>query len=695
MRTSTPLWLLGALGALSLTVGSGALAADPSTWTCETCPFESGTSATVDAGVGVVSDKSTKFADFTGLDRKGGFAVLGGSARYRGKDGMFGNFSASDLGLDTRSLAADGGQEGRYALRLAYAEIPHWLSDGAATPFLGIGSAVLTLPAGFPAPTTADMPLAATLQPVDIGFKRKRLDLGATLDGPPEWSYRVDLRHDVRDGTQRAAGSFFSTTSQLVAPLDQTTDQLEASVSYAGPRLHASLAYHASTFRNGNDALTWQNPFSAGIIGATSGQLALAPDNQFHQVIGNIGYQITPAVQASAEVAVGRMTQDASFLAATLNPGLVVPALPAQSLQASADTLDASLRLSAKLGERLKLSGSLTRNERDNKTASLAYPSVSTDMFVGANPRSNLPYSFTRDRAKLAADWRGPGSLKLAAGIDDDTVHRTNQEVDRTHETTAWARGSIRTWKNIGITLKAARSERDNSGYNVVAAVQPPENPLLRKFNLADRRRDSAGLRADATIGEGISVGINLDLADDNYRHSLIGLTRARSASLGGDLAAAIGETTQARLFAQSERIRSRQVGSQAFGAPDWTGRTEDSVDVVGVGVTHSALKGKLELSGDLVWSRSRSESRVDTGASASEFPPAKTAMDSLKLAATYQLSDTMSVVCRYWYEHYDARDWHLDGVLPATVPNLLAFGEQAPRYNVHVVQVALRYRWK
>jgi MtrB/PioB family decaheme-associated outer membrane protein len=316
-------------------------------------------------------------------------------------------------------------------------------------------------------------------------------------------------------------------------------------------------------------------------------------------------------------------------------------------------------------------------------------------MFVGAATRINLPYSFTRDRAKVAADWRGPWTLKLAAGIDDETIHRTNQEVDRTHETTAWARGSIRTWKDIGITLKVARTERDNSGYNAVAAVQPPENPLLRKFNLADRRRDSAGLRADATFGEGISAGVNVDLADDNYHRSLIGLTRARSASAGGDLAVAIGETTQVRVFAQSERIRSRQVGSQAFAGPDWTGRTEDSVDVVGVGATHSALKGKLELSGDLVWSRSRSQTRVDTGASAPEFPAAKTAMDSLKLAATYKLSDTLAVVGSYWYEHYDARDWHVDGVLPATVPNLLAFGEQAPRYNVHVVRVALRYRWK
>jgi len=695
MRTSIPLWLLGALGALSLSAADRALAVDPSEWTCETCPFEDGASASVDVGVGAVSDKSAKFGDFTGLDKRGGFAIAGGTARYRGKDGLFGNASASDLGLDTRSLAAEVGKEGRFALRLGYAEIPHRLTDTAQTPFIGSGGSVLTLPAGYPADTTADMPLATTLHPLELGFKRSRLDVGASLIGTPDWTYRVDVRHDVRDGTQRSAGSFFSTTSQLPSPVDQVTDQVDVSASYFSRKLQATLGYHASAFRNGPDALTWQNPFTAGIVGASAGQLALAPDNEFHQLAGTVGYQISPTVRASADLAVGRMTQDTPYLAATLNPGLVVPALPAQSLHGSADTLDASLRLSASPTERLRLAATLTRNERDNNTPSLAYPSVSTDMFLGATPRINLPYSFTRDRAKLAADYRGPGSLKLAAGADYDMLHRTLQETSSTRETTVWARGSLQAIENVSVALKLAHADRDNTGYDVVAAVQPPENPLLRKYNQADRRRDTAGLRADWNASETVSVGVTLDAANDNYTHSPIGLTGAHSGSVGADVSAAVSETTQLRLYGQAERIRSRQVGSQQFGLPDWTGRVEDSVDVVGAGVTHTALKGKLELGADLTVSRSRSASKVDVSALSTPFPTATTALDSLKVTANYRLTDKLSLLGSYWYERYDAKDWHLDGVLPGTVPNLLAFGEQPPRYHVNVVRLVLRYRWQ
>jgi len=143
--------------------------------------------------------------------------------------------------LERRVGRPQGGREGLYSLRLGYSEIPRRLSDTASTPFLGTGGAVLTLPAGFPAVDTAAMPLATTLQRVDLGYNRKRYDLGATWLGSDHWSYSVAWRQDVRDGTQRTSGSFFSSASHLVAPLDQATNQLELSTSYADHGLHKLL----------------------------------------------------------------------------------------------------------------------------------------------------------------------------------------------------------------------------------------------------------------------------------------------------------------------------------------------------------------------------------------------------------------------------------------------------------------------
>jgi hypothetical protein len=57
-------------------------------------------------------------------------------------------------------------------------------------------------------------------------------------------------------------------------------------------------------------------------------------------------------------------------------------------------------------------------------------------------------------------------------------------------------------------------------------------------------------------------------------------------------------------------------------------------------------------------------------------------------------LRDNLWVNTNVWYQVYEAQDWHLDGVLPATVSNLLSFGAQPPRYGVGVVQVVVRHRF-
>lgn len=698
MRTFSPLPLLSALGVLSAAATSAVAAADTSQWKCESCPFEKGVSGALDVGAGLVSDSSAKGGDFTGLNTKGGFLVLGGTARLRCADGLFGSVSASDLDLDSRSLAAELGQEGLYSLRIGYAEIPHLLSDSATSPFLGVGGATLTLPPGFPAATTTAMPLAGTLQPVELGFKRKRLDAGVTWLFGQEWSTRISLRHDVRDGTQRSSGSFYASASQLVVPVDQVTDQFEASVSYASRQMQATLAYQVSLFRNGQESLTWSNPFTPIVSGASTGQLALAPDNQFHQIVGSLGYDISPKIRASGDFAFGRMTQDATFLDPTLNldPAAGLPdraALPAQSLRGRANTFNGSVRITANPTERLRLNASYARDLRDNRTPSESYPAVSTDMFLGAQPRSNQPFSFTQDRFKVSAEYRGPGSLKGSVGADQEYMKRTRQEVGTTRETTLWGRLAAQPRDDLSLALKLAHAQRGHSTYGIATWIDPAENPLLRKYNQADRTRDTAGLRADLTVRDNVTLGFNVDYAKDDYSRSVIGLTEARSVNVGTDLSAALNEATQVHLFAQGERIRSTQAGSQLFAQPDWYGRSKDRVDTVGLGVKHGLPNGKYEMGADFVLARSRGDVTVD-GVSAAPFPTAATSLHSLKLHASYRLTDSVSLTGSFWFEQYAAQDWRLDGVLPSTVPNLLNLGEQTPHYGVSIVRVALRYRF-
>ena len=698
MKIFSSLHQLAALGVLGVATAASAQV-DTSQWKCEACPYPKGTSGTVDAGVGYVTDSSEKFGDYTGLDKKGAFLELGGALSRRGDDGYWTDLWGADLGLDNRRLFGRGGREGLYSYDIGYAEIPRHLTEGARTPFLGAGGATQTLPAGFPAADTAGMPLAGTLQSLDIGYKYRRFDLGGNYLAGGPWSARLSFRHDERDGSKPTAGSFFSTATQLVAPVNEKTDQVELNVGYATRELQATLGYQFSSFRNDDTSLTWTNPFTPVVPGATTGQLALAPDNQFHQIRGSVGYDYSATIRITANAAFGRMTQDDGYLPATQNALLAptLPALPAQSLDGKVDTFNGGIKITAMPMAGLRLTGSYDRDVRDNKTPVNAYPVVSTDMFAPGTTRENTPFSWTIDRFKLLGDYASadlPAAMRITGGVEYDMRERTYQEVVTTREWTIWGKLAAQPAESVATWLKLEHSWRDNSVYGTSVWFGYPENPLLRKFNLADRRRNGVEARLDWTVNATVALGFSGELTDDDYHDTSVGLVSARSGNLAAEVAVAFSEATQGRAWLQSQSIRSKQNGSEAFSFPDWTGRVKDKFDVLGFGIKHTAAESKYEVGADLTFSRARSEVSVDNGTGAPPFPDAKTRIDSLKIYGAYRINEKMSIAGSYAYEKYDADDWRYEGIGPATVSNLLALGIQPPNYSLSVLRVAMRYRF-
>jgi MtrB/PioB family decaheme-associated outer membrane protein len=701
MKTATHLSLLAMLSTLSATAaaaesatGAGA-APNLSKWQCKLCKFEDGLSGSVEVGGAYVSDSSAKFGEYNGLGDDGGYFIGDLNARFRGKDAAYWDVDAANLGLDTRSLNVEGGRQGRYKLLLNYQELTRFVSDSAQTPFVGSGGASLTLPAGFPADTTTLMPLAGTLRQVDLDTTRKELGVGASWTPARAWQFGANFRHETREGKLGTAGAFFVTASQLIRPVDYVTDQLDASASYTGTRLQGKLAYYGSSFSNDEPSLTWQNPFTApGFPGAVAGQLALPPDNQFHQISGTLGYQLAERTRATADIAVGRGTQDQQFLAPTLNTTLAAPALPRTSLDGRVDTINANLEVNSAVTDRLRLKAAYLYNDRDNQTPQSTYSWVTTDMFVAPSQRTNLPYSFTQDKVQLRADYKAAQRVTTSAGYDYDSVERTFQEAETTSENTVWARLATRHVDAVDLTLKYAFSDRSYSSYQAVPQITPPENPLLRKYNMANRTRNRGELRANIAAADSVSIGLQFDASDDDYSDSAIGLTSGRELNFGGDLTIMLSDQTSLHVFGNHQEIKSEQSGSQAYSTPDWSGTNKDTINLLGVGIKHIAIKNKLEVGADYTLMRTTGEISVSTAANERPFPDLSSSRNSLKLYATYRLKDNVSLRAGYWYERYESDDWALDGVAPDTISNVLTFGQLAPQYRVHVFAASVRYKF-
>jgi len=677
------------------TMDSGQFVVDTSNYKCEECPFEEGYSGEIELGVGNVSDDSFKFGEYNGLNEQGAFAVANAKLRYRNPDAHYLDLSVRELGLDSRSVSIEGGRQGSYSLFLNYDEITRYVSDSVQTPYLGNGTGNLTLPAGWvPANSTAGMTqLNASLQNVDVDTKRKRLGAGASFIPASDWKYDIKVRHETREGNRRAAGAFFFTAAELIEPIDYVTNEVDVSASYIGKKWQATLAYYGSFFSNDITSLTWENAFdppAGATLAADTGQRALPPDNKFHQVLLSAGYQYSQRTRISGDIAVGRMEQNEQFLPASFNASLT--GLPRTSADAQVDTLVGDLRFISALSDDFRINASYSYSDHDNTTPQAAYDWVTTDAYTNATTRTNQPYSFTRQRAKLGGDYRVSRTTKTSAGVDYERYERTLQEVDDTNETTVWGKLTVRAKDFTDMTFKLARAERNASGYHAVAETDPPQNPLLRKYNMADRTRTSAGVNANSMLSETASLGISLEFANDDYTKSTLGLTSATEGNINVDSSVLLSKHSSMHMFVGRQRIESSQAGGQSTVVAQWNASNVDTVDTAGIGIKRRLMSDKLDVGVDYIVSRSVGKVSIDTGGT--EFPELKVTMDNIKLYADYQLKENMTVHGAFWYERYNSYDWALDGVDPATINNVLSFGEDSPDYKIGVVTVTLRYKF-
>ena len=664
---------------------------DTSRWNCKNCEFEEGLSGSFSLGLGTVSDESFKFGEYNALYQDGAFPIADAELRYRGEEADYLNLKLQDLALDSRVLEIDGGQQGNYRLMLNYQQLSHAISNSAQTPYRGSGSDTLVLPAGWvDAGATSGMTqLDASLRDLELKTQRNRLEIGAAYIPHSEWETALKVRQEIREGSKRSAGSFFFNSAQLVEPVDYVTNELDVSATYTTREWQSRVAYYASVFTNHNESLSWDNAYNPLTAGADEGQLALPPDNQFHQLQFSTGYQMSRATRFNAELAVGRMEQDEDLLAASLNPNRVV-LLPRTSANAQVDTTTLNLQMNSRISEQLNVKAAYRYNDHDNQTPSELFDWITTDTF-SAVARTNLPYSFTDNELDLSADYRFSQRTKLSAGYQHKIKQRTNQEVDETSEDSLWGKLSYRSDNDIDWLIKAEHAQRDASGYNLVAQTDPSQSLLMRKYNLADRVREAGSISASFNPNESSTLSLSVDLAQDDYSDSLVGLTESNEIHYNLDSSFILSESTSLHDFAGREVIKSHQAGSQTFSVADWFALNRDTTDSFGVGLKHLLMENRLELGADLVLMHAVGEIRIENAAN---YPDLETNLETLKLYASYQLRENMTVNAAYWYERYDAKDWALDNIDVDTLSSVIGFGETVPDYSVQALMVSLRYKF-
>ncbi|MEE8370876.1 MAG: MtrB/PioB family decaheme-associated outer membrane protein, partial [Sphingomonadales bacterium] len=648
--------------------------------------------------------------------------------------------SGSDLGLESRSLRFEHGQQGVFSVHAFYDQIPKFLLDSARTPYIvQNGGTNLTLPAGW-VPNDRDArsltTLTTDLQDLNVDHERQKFGGGFQWIPKDDWLIKSEYSRENKKGSRTIAAIFGSSGGNpggaiVPEPVDYETDNLDISIAYTGKRTHFALAYNLSIFRDNNSGFTFQNPFASSRWAAPAsfpggfGEIATPPDNKAHRISLSGVHIFNDTTRATANFTYGRMTQNDLFLPFTVNPDLVVPiALPRTSLNGEIETTLANLRISSRPSPKLTLSARYKYDKRDNNTPRdvfIRVPGDSQDQgdITGSTARINLPYSKKQHLFEVDVGYRLSSDFKLMVGYNYEQLERTFFEVAKTreHKIEAKLRGTISSrlsgWIGFDYADRGGTEYIDNLAFQ---ASHTPEHlgpdsedefenhPLVRKFFIADRQRLKVNGSANWMPSDNLVFSVMGRYSNDDYDKSVVGLNGSTVTSVTLDASFNPHQAISYHAFYTYENLEYEQTGFANrrgtdltdFAAQNWTAGTNDKVNTIGFGFEWAAKKDKLDITFDYNYSRAVTGFEL-TGGTALSFEPLPKLKTSLHMAdfrADYQYTANLSVRMRYLFQSLDVTDFSLDGIDPDAMQRIIGLGNRSPDYNVHVIGISTIYRF-
>lgn len=686
-------WLISGIAALVTVASASADPTPPDTsdWKCVQCPFLQGYETQTEAGVLIATGANATYGRYTGVDHNGAYADASGSGKVRSEDGSYVDYDLERLGLASRDGYVEGGREGRYDLRVSYEGQPTRLYDTGATPYQTNGTNLM-LPGGWiPAGSTAGMSaLNGSLAPVRLESDRRTVALLARYFASESWTFFSEFRRQEHDGTGLTSGSFLTEAVQLPQPFDYVTNSFETGAAWAGRKATFRLSYTGSWFEDGDNSITFANPYLPIVPGSTQGQLGVPPSNTLQQLTATGNVQLPWSTSLTYSASLGTLKQNAGFPAASTLPGSSVPV--AGSLDGDVHLSHYALGLASRPLPKLSVRGNAAYEGRDDKTNPLSIAYIVTDTFPGGTavtPR----YSEDRVRLDGGADYVLARWLRVGVGGKLDEIHYgPGQVLSWTQNAQSWGRATITPIAPLSFTLKYGNALRKTSSFDA-AELPPQENPLIRDYNYAPRDRVFSTFTGAWSATSSVTLSIEGSLAKDDYRSSPLGLQSTHEERASGTLTWTPRDTLSAYIDAGYERLFNMQNGFAGLAISPWLATDTDRFWNAGLGGRWDP-QARWSLTLDYLIAPSYDSTDNSVGGLQQAFPQNWTKLESTRFGVMYQWTPAMQIHFRYTREHYNSNDWAVSGVMPDTVPNLLALGVQPYRDGANVFGLTARYQF-
>jgi MtrB/PioB family decaheme-associated outer membrane protein len=600
-------------------------------------------------GLGYLTDDDRRFGQYTGVKNQGSYLLL--DLDYLKRDdatGTWTRFFGRNVGLNSRELRGEYGQQGNWRGFIDFNQIPRNEPVIVNTGLTGIG--------------TSHQALNGTVQRnVELDTRRDRVGLGFDKQLMPGLDFQA--RYTTEDKT--GARLFGRGTAEfLTDPIDYRSQQLEATLGSSNEKYQLQAGYYGTAFSNKNNVLNV----------STGADIVLPPDSESHQMFVSGGYSFTPTTRGNFKAAYTRASQNDTFFTAPTFPGN-----SQTNLQGRVDTTLLQAGVTSRPTRELSLLGNLRYEDRDDKTPSVQFltPSTGRDGF-------NTPFSRTTTSAKGEAAYMLPSNVRLIGGIDYEKKKRSVLTVrqaswrEENDETTL----RLEARRSLSETLNGsvAYLYSTRNGSNFLPANNNVAVDLVDPVHFADRNRNKLRLTADWVPMEALSLQFVADVAQDDYDTRNLGPEKGKATSFAIDANYVLNDAWQLlgwMSFDDNRMDQSTQTGANGAQVPaqTWQANLRNKGQAVGLGVRGKPT-GALEVGADVQYGRDSNAYNLNAVLPpAALLPEINTNRTTMRLHGQYTIQKNLSVRLDLVYDRFKTNDWtwtnwvYSDGTT-ATNPN-------------------------
>ncbi len=644
-------------------------------WKCEYCITSEAWSGEWSVSADYVDKDEAGFKNI--VDKDDGAAIDGSVDVNMRKSDRYGNFyfNGEDGEPDNPGLAI-GLNYGFYSggeYSLTYSQQSKYYGDNGVTPYSksSVGSHVL--PGGWVGnDNTMFMPgLDSTLSPFDLDLERKLLSFDYSYKSDSPWRPRITISQEEKEGAKLISGYSNYQAAILPSDVDYTITKLSSGVSYSTANFSSDFAYNYMEFDNDDEQVNWQNPFTSNMEFTS-----LAPDNEFHQVALKLRYR-EDNTQYYAQGYYSQSFQDEHFLSSTL-------VTPVNSLDAQVDETNIMVKVIHNYDRKTRLSAKASFRERNNKT----------DQYLFGD-RYNPAQDYRNNKFELMAQFKqfDHFNLKLSGElIDKDRPDQQREEID---ERIFKVSLKEKSFDAFDASIDYEYSRRDGSNFKEDEYALNVQNDELRRFNLADRKRDHVKGWFGYSYSEMLNVDLNAYYAKDDYDDTEVGLTEGEEQGVEVAFSGVFSEV-EWQVYWGKEEITYKQGGSDNLSSANWWGETENDSEQYGFNLeVPDLIEDLLSLALDYNYADGQVNQSVTQGRSIdhSNYPENEYEQHRVDLHLDYVLTETSELSGHVIYERNNDVDYFYHNVDVATLPNVLTPGVIGNNYNNTFV--SLKYKHK